>query len=88
MILYPLRELLEKICESLPPEINLWLRKPLFECLFCMSSVWGILFTIPIFSFTWHYITMLFALAGFNYIVQLIISHYGPADIEKNGMDM
>lgn len=81
MILYPLRLLFEKILNKLPLTFEQYAKKPLFDCLFCMASVWGIVFTITeldwqfSFSFFISYLFLLFGIAGCNYMLALLISY-------------
>lgn len=72
--LFWLRQLLDRMIRQLPVNVYLWISKPLFGCLFCMASFWGILFTIPYFSFTWWYLQLLFIIAGINYLLGVLIS--------------
>ena len=74
MILFKLRCLLETLIFILPTNIYLWLRKPLFDCLFCMSSIWGFVFTLQVFSFSQKYLYLLLVIGGINYLLQLIIN--------------
>jgi len=71
--LYPLRWLIDSIIEWLPPKIFLYVRKPLYDCLFCMSSIWGIVFT-----FWWdigliEHCLLLLKIAGINYLIQRMV---------------
>lgn len=72
-ILHPLCIAINRAIDWLPPAIYLHLRKPLTECLFCMSSVWGIVFTLQYAAFTWQYLAFLFAVAGVNYLLATLI---------------
>jgi hypothetical protein len=74
MILFSLRRIIDWMIDPLPVGVFLWLRKPLYDCLFCMSSVWGIIFTYQYAAFAWHYLTLLFAVGGINYIIQTFCS--------------
>ena len=73
MILFWLRRIIDSVLQPLPVLLQLWIRKPLYECLFCMSSVWGMLFTIDLWSLTWEYLQFLMAVAGVDYIIQWLV---------------
>lgn len=64
---------IHKVIGLLPTDVYMWVRKPLADCYLCMASVYGILFTLPYFSFTWHYLTTLFAICGMNYLIGSIM---------------
>ena len=68
MILYPLKKHLQKL--------PLLIRKPLFECLFCMSSIWGTasLFFVFKLQFNEYFIFNLFAIAGMNLLIELFVT--------------
>lgn len=77
MILFPLRRAIDTLLEKVSIVwlmIGLILRKPLYDCLFCMSSVWGIIFTAKYFSLSWNYLTLLFCIGGINYLIQMLIT--------------
>lgn len=74
MILHWLRRLIDWMISPLPPKVFLWLRKPMYDCLFCCSSVYGLLFT-------WYYemtilehIELIITVSGINYIIQWLIT--------------
>ncbi len=72
-ILFSLRRLLEKGLSYLPEKINLYLRKPLFDCMFCMSSFWGLVFffvPLPL------WLDVILSIAGLNYLLSTIIHYY------------
>ncbi len=68
MILYPLKKHLQHL-----PRL---IRKPLFECLFCMSSIWGTasLFFVFKLQFNEYFIFNLFAIAGMNLLIELFVT--------------
>lgn len=68
MILYPLKKHLQKL-----PRL---IRKPLFECLFCMASIWGTasLFFVFKLQFNEYFIFNLFAIAGMNLLIELFVT--------------
>lgn len=68
MVLFPLKKYLERL-----PVI---IRKPLYECLFCMSSIWGItiLYFIHKLPIDLHFIYYLFAIAGVNFIIEITVT--------------
>lgn len=68
-----LRILFINLLMHMPLWFEQYARKPLFDCLFCFSSVYGILFTLPYFSLTWGYLTLLFAIGGVNYLIGTFI---------------
>ena len=68
MVLFPLKKYLERL-----PVI---IRKPLYECLFCMSSIWGItiLYFIHKLPIDLHFIYYLFAIAGVNFLIEITVT--------------
>jgi hypothetical protein len=73
MILYFVRRLIDWMITALPANVYLWIRKPLYNCLFCMASVWGFIFSFEIASFSWYYFEFLMTIAGLNYIIHAFI---------------
>ena len=73
MILYPIRWLMDQLLYLLPIKIMLYSRKPLYDCMFCMASVWGFVFTREYWALSWDYFNLLFAIAGLNYIIEFLI---------------
>lgn len=73
MILYPLKKHLQKL--------PLLIRKPLFECLFCMASIWGTasLFFVFKIQFNEYFILCLFAIAGMNLLIELFVTLFEKA---------
>lgn len=61
--------------------IRPWIKKPLFNCPVCMSSVWGTVFFIPLnhspvfFEILFNYITFIVSLAGLTYVLMKIAYH-------------
>lgn len=53
--------------------------KPLYACLFCMGSFWGVIFTSFYvqwewsIGFMWEYAMLLFCIAGVNYLIATFI---------------
>lgn len=68
MFLYALKKYLQRL-----PRL---IRKPLFECLFCMSSIWGTasLFFVFKLQFNEYFIFNLFAIAGMNLLIELFVT--------------
>jgi len=68
MIFFPLKKYLQRL--------PLLIRKPLFECLFCMSSIWGTasLFFVFKLQFNEYFIFNLFAIAGMNLLIELFVT--------------
>lgn len=68
MFLFPLKKHLLRL--------PLLIRKPLFECLFCMSSIWGTasLFFVFKLQFNEYFIFNLFAIAGMNLLIELFVT--------------
>jgi len=68
MFLFPLKKHLQRL--------PLLIRKPLFECLFCMSSIWGTasLFFIFKLQLNEYFIFYLFAIAGMNLLIELSVT--------------
>jgi hypothetical protein len=73
MIFFWLTQLIDRGLSNLPIKMHLWLRKPLYDCLFCMSSFWGILFTFKYFSFSFNYLFLLLTIGGINYLISTFI---------------
>ena len=73
MILYPLKKHLQKL--------PLLIRKPLFECLFCMGSIWGAISLFFVFKlqFNEYFILCLFAIAGMNLLIELFVTLFEKA---------
>jgi len=67
----------------LPMEAQLYLKKPLYDCVFCMASVWGLLFTYQYFEITVDYVFLILQVGGVNYLVATIIGWYHDQE-EKN----
>lgn len=76
MIFYPLRLFFEWILKPLPIKVQLYLSKPLFDCIVCMGSFWTIVFTLNIFSFSLEYLMFLFQVAGLNYLISTVIRFF------------
>jgi hypothetical protein len=85
MILFPLRWVLEGMISFLPVRVMLWVRKPLFDCLFCMSSVWGFLFSIDQASLSFGYLVFLFTVGGINYLVETGIVALTKEEVPDEG---
>lgn len=73
MFLFPLKKHLLRL--------PLLIRKPLFECLFCMSSIWGTasLFFIFKLQLNEYFIFYLFAIAGMNLLIELSVTLFEKA---------
>lgn len=73
MILYPLNKHLQRL--------PLLIRKPLFECLFCMGSIWGAISLFFVFKlqFNEYFILCLFAIAGMNLLIELFVTLFEKA---------
>jgi len=81
-ILFILRRAMDWMIEPLPPRVFLIVRKPLYDCLFCMASVWGTILSWHVTNdhLSWLYVQFLFAVAGLNYLIQYsLISDEGKA---------
>jgi hypothetical protein len=83
MILDFLPRFYDWLLHFLPAKAELYLRKPLYDCLFCCSSVYGILFTYQYFSFTVPYLFLILQAAGINYLVATVINWFHDQE-EKN----
>ena len=68
--------------ENLP--LPQWMAKPLYDCPFCMSSVWGsigfwvfmhsVSFRAECLGFDWYFLPIyLFACCGLNYLIVLFL---------------
>ena len=79
MIFFPVRRLMEKALSYLPEKVNLYVRNPLFDCVVCMASVYGILFTVDIITFSFHYLLFLFQIGGLNFLLSLFIRFFHDA---------
>jgi hypothetical protein len=64
-LLFKLRQLLDRI-------IPISFRKPIYECLACMASVWGTVFYFTD-GITMNYFQFILILCGWNYLTGLII---------------
>lgn len=73
-VLHWLQQILGAGLRLLPIQVEMWLHKPLFYCLTCMASVWGLVFTADLFAFSWHYACLLMAVSGLNYIIEFSIN--------------
>jgi len=76
MIFFPIRRLMEKALSFLPEKVNLYIRNPLFDCVVCMSSVYGILFTVNIITLSFQYLLFLFQIGGLNFLLSLFIRFF------------
>lgn len=57
-----------------------WLKKPLFDCLFCMSSIWSVP-TYVLFYDSWStvgYLRHVFPLAGILFLLDFILNTINP----------
>ena len=75
-ILFPLRQFFDWALHWLPEKVDLYLRKPLYDCVFCMGSLWGMAFTTRYFALTIDYLFLLLQVAGLNYIIASILRWY------------
>lgn len=78
-VLFWFRQLLEKFVAMFPVNVQFYLRKPLFDCLFCMSSVWGVTFVflpMPLF------IDIILSVAGLNYLWSALVGFLHAAKDE------
>ncbi len=71
------------LLKPLPIKTQLYLARPLWQCLFCMSSVYGIIFTYKYFEFSIEYLFLILQIAGLNYLISTIIRWYHDME-EKN----
>lgn len=73
MFLFPLKKHLQ--------HLPLLIRKPLFECLFCMGSIWGAISLFFVFKlqFNEYFILCLFAIAGMNLLIELFVTLFEKA---------
>jgi len=80
MIFHFVPILIEHLFAALLPAKNwaltfaCYARKPLYGCVICMSSIWGVLFSLNRFSFSVEYLFFLFAVGGLNYLFDSIIA--------------
>jgi hypothetical protein len=77
-ILFWLRRLFENFVSLFPVSVQFYLRKPLFDCMFCMSSVWGLTFILLPLPF---WLDIILCVAGLNYIWSSLI---GFLHVEKD----
>src|SRR5690242_7557171 len=85
-ILFWLRQLLERFVALFPAKYQFYLRKPLFDCMFCMSSVWGLIFLflpMPLF------VEIILSVAGLNYLLSALVGflHAAKDEAESNQED-
>lgn len=56
---------------------DIWLpwfiRKPLYDCLTCMASIWGTTFLVIQIGWTWQLLVLVPAVAGMNQIMDLTL---------------
>src|SRR5437870_6419472 len=76
MVFFFIRKFFERLLSYLPEKVNLYLRKPLFDCLTCCSSIYGILFSLHYFSISFNYLLFLFQVAGLNFIFSLFMRYF------------
>lgn len=63
--------------------LPLWFRKPLYDCLICMTSVWGIALYFLEWNHQFNIIWFLFAVGGINTIIYGIIGNADDYNGEK-----
>lgn len=72
-ILFFLRRFFEKSLAKLPLQVEQKLRKPLFDCMFCMSSVWGCFFVfIPL----PYFLDVILSVAGLNFLLMSLLEYF------------
>jgi len=54
--------------------LTCYLRKPLYGCIICMASIWGILFSLYRFELSLNYLLFLFTVGGLNYLISTFLS--------------
>lgn len=64
-------QLLYKECSIRRADLIMMLKKPLFDCLPCMASIWGTLFYFM--ADGGNYFVFIFSLVGLNFIVKKLI---------------
>lgn len=50
--------------------------KPLFSCLICMSSVWGLIFWITQWNFSTNILLFILAVTGINTIINSVVDYF------------
>jgi hypothetical protein len=68
MILVKFRKYLERMPR--------FCKKPLFDCLICMSSVWGVTFFLCFNKLSWHLIPHVLAVCGLNVILDSAVYYW------------
>lgn len=79
MILHPLQQAIDKFIWLFGARAALTLKKPLYDCMFCMTSVWGIglllAFGLKVAElFTIDTVTLLLEVGALNFILSSFIS--------------
>lgn len=83
MIFHPLRLFFDWCLKPFPVKWQLYLAKPLYDCLVCQASFWTIIFTLNIFSVSIGYLFFLFQVGGLNFILSLWI-HWSHDQAKKD----
>lgn len=77
MILYPLVVVYNRIQDRLFGKLFGFIRKPVFDCLYCQGSVYGTLaYIVAERSVSWEIIPIIFATCGLNSIIAEIIRKF------------
>lgn len=74
MILFPLVKAYDKVQYMVSGGLLKFIRKPLFDCLYCQGSVYGALaYIISTRSISWEIVPVMFAVCGLNSVIAEII---------------
>lgn len=62
------------LLQKLRPEwIAAWLKKPVYDCLICMTSVWGVILWVTEWNMAVNLLWFLFTVGGINVLISGII---------------
>lgn len=86
-ILFFLRRFFEWCLSKLPIKAEQYLRKPLFDCMFCMSSIWGFTFLVLPMPYI---LDLILSIAGLNYLWSALVGflHAGKDVAEEQREDV
>lgn len=74
MIFGWLRIYVSNLIDKLYGEFGYWIKKPLFDCLICMSGIWTLLLYPTLFGFDFNIIKTILLVIGINTLIAGLIS--------------
>lgn len=71
------------VANFLTTHLPMWIVKPLFECLVCMSSIWTLVFWVAKYGAinSWGILVAVFIVAGMNTLISMVIN--SNVDVEE-----